>query len=248
MIALLSFDDEYVAPFILKAFTHLGRYKRLCETHPKILDDLLPICKDFALIGTPKQAKHAIRCIYVNTQNSDDEPCHDIFNEIVETFKTTLNSTNINYRTAIVCLGHIAYNLPQKFLTQIKNLIARKIVKELLIKDVAENRQNLPEDEWCNENDLPEETRCKIEALKTMARWLLGLKNDVLSAQKTFRMLNAFIKQNGDLLEQGRLSAAEMSWLRLAAGKAMLKICEQKGVGDQFTAEQFYNLSTLMVR
>ena len=26
----------------------------------------------------------------------------------------------------------------------------------------------------------------------------------------------------------------------------MLKICEQKGVGDQFTADQFYSLSLLM--
>lgn len=38
-----------------------------------------------------------------------------------------------------------------------------------------------------------------------------------------------------------------MAHLRLAAGAAMLKICEQKGVGDQFTADQFYNLSHLMV-
>lgn len=37
-----------------------------------------------------------------------------------------------------------------------------------------------------------------------------------------------------------------MAHLRLAAGAAMLKICEQKGVGDQFTSEQFYNLSLLM--
>lgn len=49
------------------------------------------------------------------------------------------------------------------------------------------------------------------------------------------------------VLQQGQLSRAEMSHLRLAAGVAMLKICEQKGVGDQFTAEQFYNLSQLMV-
>lgn len=73
------------------------------------------------------------------------------------------------------------------------------------------------------------------------------MKKDVLSAQKTFRMLNVFVKQKGDLLNQGKLSSAEMSWLRLSAGKAMLKICEQKGVGDQFNAEQFYNLSHLMV-
>ena len=42
-------------------------------------------------------------------------------------------------------------------------------------------------------------------------------------------------------------SQAECSWLRLAAGCAMLKICEQKGVGDVYTLEQFYNLSQLVV-
>jgi len=103
------------------------------------------------------------------------------------------------------------------------------------------------DDVWCREDALPEETRCRVEGMKTMARWLLGLKGDVLSAQKTFRMLNAFITQKGDLLSSGRLSQAEMSWLRLAAGCAMLKICEQKGVGDQYSVEQFYNLSQLMV-
>lgn len=41
-------------------------------------------------------------------------------------------------------------------------------------------------------------------------------------------------------------SPHEMSHLRLAAGASMLKICEQKGVGDQFTAEQFINLSRLI--
>lgn len=99
---------------------------------------------------------------------------------------------------------------------------------------------------WCSEEDLPEETRCKVEGLKAMARWLLGLKQDTASAQKTFRMLTAFILHKGDLLQSGRLSRAEMSWLRLSAGCAMLKVCEQKGVGDQYTAEQFYNLSQLM--
>lgn len=42
-------------------------------------------------------------------------------------------------------------------------------------------------------------------------------------------------------------SKAEMSWLRLSAGCSMLKICEQKGVGDQYSPEQFYNLAQLMI-
>ena len=77
-------------------------------------------------------------------------------------------------------------------------------------------------------------------------RWLLGLKTDEMAAQKTFRMLNAIIENKGDLLEEGKPTVAEKAWLRLSAGCAMLKICEQKGVGDQFTTEQFYNLSKLV--
>ncbi|XP_053680344.1 sister chromatid cohesion protein PDS5 homolog B [Anopheles nili] len=259
MIGLLSFGESYVAPYVLKAFTYLGRYKALIESHPAILKELAPLCKEFAIVGTPKQAKHAIRCMFVNTQTGSagsgndlqgsgtDLTSIDIFPEIVEGLKQTLHPQSEHYRTAIVTLGHIAYNLPEKFHVQIKNIISRKIVKELLVKETADGRTNVPSKEWCDEQELPEETRCKVEGLKTMARWLLGLKKDVVSAQKTFRMLNAFISKKGDLLEQGgALSAAEKSWLRLSAGKAMLKICEQKGVGDQFIAEQFYNLSQLM--
>ena len=79
-----------------------------------------------------------------------------------------------------------------------------------------------------------------------MARWLIGLKNDVMSAQKTFRMLTAFIQHRGDLFDGGRIGRTEMAWLRLSAGIAMLKICEQKGVGDQFTVDQFYSLALLI--
>ncbi len=42
-------------------------------------------------------------------------------------------------------------------------------------------------------------------------------------------------------------SPAERAWFRLAAGCAMIKISEQKGVGDRYNLEQFYMLSTLFV-
>jgi hypothetical protein len=52
-----------------------------------------------------------------------------------------------------------------------------------------------------------------MEGMKMMARWLLGLKDDndndknhsvTISAQKTFRMLNAVVCTKGDLLEEGK--------------------------------------------
>ncbi|XP_014204642.1 sister chromatid cohesion protein PDS5 homolog B-A isoform X2 [Copidosoma floridanum] len=242
LVQFLELDDEMVAPLVLSIFTFLGKYKPLCEVSPEIMEQLLPICKTYSESGTTKQAKQAVRCLFVNMINSHDQ----IFPEIIETIKNNLTPTSENYRTAIVALGHIAYNLPEKYHSHIKSMVSRKIVKELLVKESPEQQPEI-EGDWCREDELPEETRCRLEGLKCMARWLLGLKDDVLSAQKTFRMLNAFVMNKGDLLQQGRLSKAEMSWLRLQAGCSMLKICEQKGVGDQYTAEQFYNLSQLML-
>lgn len=259
MTALLSYNKNYTSSYVLNAFTHLGRYKPLASAYPEILDDLVPVCKDFALNGFPKEAKHAVRCIFVNTQTIDgvemindvhqNEPnVHPVFNVIVDALRNTLSVKYDRFCTKIVTLGHIAYNMPQAFAVPIKNMIARRIVKDLLIQGVQESRDCLlPEDDWCEQDELPDDTQCKLMALKTMARWLLGLKTDEHAAQKTFRMLIAFINQRGDLLEQNRLCAAEKSWLRLIAACSMLKICEQKGVGDQYTAEQFYHLSQLMV-
>ncbi|XP_037953062.1 sister chromatid cohesion protein PDS5 homolog B-B [Teleopsis dalmanni] len=255
MISLLSYEEEYAAPLILKAFSHLGRYKPLAEDNSLILEELAPICKDFAISGTPKQAKHAVRCIFINSQTvplvdittATAPTVHPIFTEIIESFRTTLVPDCDQRQTKVVTLGHIAYNMPQAFMTSIKNMIARRIVKELLIKGVEEDRDCvLPDGDWCSEEDLPYDTRCKLDGLKTMARWLLGLRTDEQAAQRTFRMLTAFINQRGDLLEQNRLCPAEKSWLRLGAACAMLKVCEQKGVGDQYSTEQYFNLSQLM--
>ncbi|KAI4466781.1 androgen induced inhibitor of proliferation as3 / pds5-related [Holotrichia oblita] len=244
LMELLHLEDPSIAPLVLSVFTFLGKYKCLYEQFPDIMDTLAPICKNFAETGSPKQAKGAIRCIFVNMPDLHDT----LFPAILESAKTNLCPDSPHYRTAIVTLGHIAFNVPEKCKVQIKNIVSRKIVKELLVKEARQTENNNHDTElWCAEEDLPEETRCKIEGLKAMARWLLGLKQDTASAQKTFRMLNAFISHKGDLLQSGRLSQAEMSWLRLSAGCAMLKVCEQKGVGDQYTAEQFYNLSQLMI-
>lgn len=260
MIALLAFDHEFIAPNIFKALTHLGKYKPLIESHSEIIEQLAPICKWMAMSGNPKQSKHAIRCLYVNSQcqvDDSEEKAHIketkemidvIFSEIVDSLSSSLTPDNEKYRTAIVCLGHIAYNMPERFNIQLKNIVARRIVKDLLIKEVPENRDETPDTNWCDEEVLSEEVKCRIEGLKTVARWLIGLKDNEMAAKKTFRMLSAFIKTKGDVLTQRNLTSCEMSWLRLSAGKAMLKICEQKGVGDEYNAEQFYTLSTLMVR
>ena len=35
--------------------------------HPELLNQLVTICKGFIKNGTPKQAKHAVKCLHMNT-------------------------------------------------------------------------------------------------------------------------------------------------------------------------------------
>lgn len=95
----------------------------LDEQFPEMMDTLAPICKELAETGTPKQAKGAIRCIYVNLP----ELHNTLFPSILETIKENLNPDSPHYRTAIVSLGHIAYNVPDICKVQIKNIVSRKV-------------------------------------------------------------------------------------------------------------------------
>ncbi len=237
---LFSSTKEFVAPLLLNILSFIGKHKPINEKFPDLHEKLKKICLQFIGLGTPKEAKQAIKCLYLNTTENIEE----VFSAVLEKIKENLNGEkNKLYLTAIVALGHLAFYLPDKFPAQIKNLVSRKIVKELVMKDHTAPRGGT--EEWCPMEDLCLETQCKLEGFKMMSRWLLGLKTDEVTAQKTFRMLKAVIESGGDLLEEKKPNPAEKSWLRLGAGCAMLKICEQKGVGDQITAKQFYHLSKL---
>ena len=241
LLTMLGHTADYVAPLVLNILSFVGKHKPISESFSDLQAILGKICVEFIKLGTPKQAKQAIRCMYMNTTENQEK----VFSDILEVIKENLNGEKGKYYlTAIVALGHLAQQLPDKFPVQIKNLVSRKIVKELVMKDLTPARGG--EETWCAQEELCLETQCKLEGLKMMGRWLLGLKSDEVAAQKTYRMLNAIIENGGDLLEEGKPNPAEKSWLRLSAGCAMLKISEQKGVGDQFTTEQFYTLAKLV--
>jgi len=243
LLTMLGNSADYVAPLVLHILSFIGKHKPINESFPDLQKILGQICAQFIKLGTPKQAKQAVKCMFMNTKTENQEK---VFSDILEVIKENLSGEKGKYYlTAIVALGHLAFHLPDKFPVQIKNLVSRKIVKELVMKDMTPARGG--EEQWTNDQgELCLETQCKLQGLKMMARWLLGLKNDEVAAQKTYRMLNAIIENGGDLLEEGKPNPAEKSWLRLSAGCAMLKISEQKGVGDQFTSEQFYTLAKLV--
>lgn len=247
LIKLLSNDNltsERVSS-ILQALTYIGKVKPIGLHHGSLMEELVPQCQNMLVTGTPRQGKMAVRCLFVNMKESAR---NHTFAQVVEALRANLDPAHTSYCTAIVALGHIAYVLPEEFKYDMKAIISQKIVKELLVNPRRTYDDHLKNsDRWCDEADLPEITRCMVHGMKATVRWLMGLKSDYKSAAKTFKMLTAFVETGGTFINaEVPFSDSEKAWLRLAAGSCMLKICEQKGVGDQFTAVQFCSLAKLM--
>ena len=58
----------------------LGKKTPLHEEFSDILEHLVPICKSFIKGGTSKQAKHAVKCLYINTASADESVFAGKFN------------------------------------------------------------------------------------------------------------------------------------------------------------------------
>jgi sister-chromatid-cohesion protein PDS5 len=136
MLTYLSLKGDSIAPLTLSALAFVGKHKPLGDAFPDLMDALVPICQEFVTNGTPKQAKQAIKCLYANTTASSQDA---VFAELLESIKTNMEpEREEKYLTSIVALGHLALNLPDKFPVHVKNLVSRKIVKELLMQDKGE--------------------------------------------------------------------------------------------------------------
>lgn len=61
-------------------FIHIFFILSSGELYPDLASVLIPICQRFAESGSPKQAKHAVRCLHTNCTSDSD----DVFERILE--------------------------------------------------------------------------------------------------------------------------------------------------------------------
>ncbi|KAF8783022.1 Sister chromatid cohesion protein PDS5 like protein [Argiope bruennichi] len=200
---------------------------------------LQPLLERFIENGTVKQAKHAVNCLNVMITNKER-----VFGQIIDRLKTSLTLQSEYFRTALVSLGHIALVCPDMFGMQIKSIVSKVVVKDLLMVDFEITRPDNAM--WVDFDLLPEETKVKVEGMKMIVRWLLGLKSAAQSGVSTLRLLTTVILHRGDLMEKGHVSPAERSWLRLTAASCMLKLCQEPNYAEVITQEQFQVLALVI--
>uniref|UniRef100_A0A6I8NHT6 PDS5 cohesin associated factor A n=1 Tax=Ornithorhynchus anatinus TaxID=9258 RepID=A0A6I8NHT6_ORNAN len=200
----------------------------------RILVTLIPILHQKAKRGTPHQAKQAVHCIHAIFSNKEVQLA-----QIFEPLSRSLNAdVPEQLITPLVSLGHISMLAPDQFASPMKSVVANFIVKDLLMNDRSTGEKNGKL--WSPDEEVSPEVLAKVQAIKLLVRWLLGMKNNQSkSANSTLRLLSAMLVSEGDLTEQKRISKSDMSRLRLAAGSAIMKLAQEPCYHEIITPEQF---------
>ncbi|CAM9528228.1 sister chromatid cohesion protein PDS5 homolog B isoform X1 [Lampetra fluviatilis] len=239
LLHCLKMEDEKVSEAALQIFRNTGH--KIETDFPQIRSALIPVLQQKAKKGTAQQAKHSIHCIFTIFSNRDTQ-----FAQIFEPLSKSLDANNPEQLTTpLVSIGHMAMLAPEQFAGPMKAMVANFIVKDLLMNDRFPGKKMTKL--WTPDEEVSPETNAKIQAIKLMVRWLLGMRNNQSkSGTSTLRLLSALIHSDGDLTEQGKISKSDMSRLRLAAGCAMLKLAQEPCYHEIITLEQ-YQLCALVI-
>ncbi|XP_040822178.1 sister chromatid cohesion protein PDS5 homolog A [Ochotona curzoniae] len=232
LLQCLRMEDDKVAEAAIQIFRNTGH--KIETDLPQIRSTLIPILHQKAKRGTPHQAKQAVHCIHAIFSNKEVQLA-----QIFEPLSRSLNAdVPEQLITPLVSLGHISMLAPDQFASPMKSVVANFIVKDLLMNDRSSGEKNGKL--WSPDEEVSPEVLAKVQAIKLLVRWLLGMKNNQSkSANSTLRLLSAMLVSEGDLTEQKRISKSDMSRLRLAAGSAIMKLAQEPCYHEIITPEQF---------
>ncbi|XP_036438967.1 sister chromatid cohesion protein PDS5 homolog A isoform X3 [Colossoma macropomum] len=232
LLQCLKMEDDKVAEAAIQIFRNTGQ--KIESELPQIRSTLIPILHQKAKRGTPHQAKQAVHCIHAIFHNKEVQLA-----QIFEPLSRSLNAdVPEQLITPLVSLGHISMLAPDQFASPMKSIVANFIVKDLLMNDRSVGSKNGRL--WTADDEVSPEVLAKVQAIKLLVRWLLGMKNNQSkSANSTLRLLSAMLVSEGDLTEQKKICKSDMSRLRLAAGSAILKLAQEPCYHDIITPEQF---------
>ena len=99
-------EKSFFGIFITHSPTTSSKKTPLHEEFSDILEHLVPICKSFIKNGTSKQAKHAVKCLYINTASTDESVFADVLEIVTQNLSDGVTARGESYKTAIVSLGN----------------------------------------------------------------------------------------------------------------------------------------------
>ncbi|KAJ7363327.1 Sister chromatid cohesion protein PDS5 A [Desmophyllum pertusum] len=241
LLVFLKNKDQEIVDLSLKMLALTG--DGIEKVNKSLANYYHPVLSKLALKGTPCQAKHSLRSI-AKISAASSQPFDRVFSNLVSSLRYECPLL----LTSLTALGEIAVLAPALFETERPAIVRDFVVKELLVKDRGEAADSdESESAWCEDRNVTQETQAKIKGIHLLVKWLRGREgNQKSSAQPVLRMLDTMLLHKGDLQNQGCVSAADCSRLRLAAACGIIKIAQELHYIDCITLENFQQISLVM--
>lgn len=189
-----------------------------------IQNSMIKLCSE----GSPNQAKFAV--YYIHRAVKDPE-------QVLQRILTKIKDKSLNFeekdrlQTSVTVLGLIALLQPTLITNRIaKDVISKFLIREIITKDWSSSgapQKAKKSRHWEEVHKLSIEIQIKLRTLKAVTRWLVGCQNrEESGTSAVIRLLSDIIVKEGDLQEQGMISNAEKSHMRLKAATCLLKLGE----------------------
>lgn len=249
LLVFLKNKDQAIVDDALKMLALTG--SGIQKVNKSLASYYHPVLSKLALKGTPHQAKFSLRSIAKISPSSSLA-----FDRVFSNLVSSLRYDCPLLLTTLTSLGEIALLAPAVFETQRPAIVRDFVVKELLMKDRSEAADSDDsESTWCEDRNVTHETQAKVKGIRLLVKWLKGHNNgEELCSRPVFktyiqpvlRLLDSLLASKGDLQQQGNVSAADCSRLRLAAACGIIKIAQEPLCIEFITLEIFQKLSLVM--
>ncbi|XP_015769541.1 PREDICTED: sister chromatid cohesion protein PDS5 homolog A-B-like [Acropora digitifera] len=249
LLVFLKNKDQAIVDDALKMLALTG--SGIQKVNKSLASYYHPVLSKLALKGTPHQAKFSLRSMAKISPSSSLA-----FDRVFSNLVSSLRFDCPLLLTTLTSLGEIALLAPAVFETQRPAIVRDFVVKELLMKDRSEGvDSDDSESTWCEDRNVTHETQAKVKGIRLLVKWLKGHNNgEELCSRPVFktyiqpvlRLLDSLLASKGDLQQQGNVSAADCSRLRLAAACGIIKIAQEPLCIEFITLEIFQKLSLVM--
>ncbi|KAI9596122.1 armadillo-type protein [Syncephalis fuscata] len=240
-------------------------YPEMIPLEQSTMEYLLNKCR----FGTVKEAKKSA-ILLAHSFNEFATAARQTFIEasrVVLTIKHEIHTLDPENSEALLprlsALRTLALYLPEQFASS-SQVLVRFIVKEIIMKDNVQHKITTGETEdWIEFDDLSITTQCKILGMKVLVNRLCGLVEDETAedlVQPVLRLLFSVLskedRQEGEEEEEEKeeeattkvvmAAAIHRSWIRLTAGKLLLRLCRHSKYDAMILNNEFRQLALVL--
>lgn len=243
LMLFLTNDDREIVERTLSILQNV--MTEIEEVDKALSGSFQPVLTKLITQGSCKQAKYSVRCLKMLTKSSST-----VLERLIKNLLDKLNFkvSSQQLRCTLAALAELALLAPAIFEANHTKVITDFAVKQILLVDKEKtSKARESDDEWGPESSISDETLTKIEAIKLLTRWLLGMVNKhTENGKPVLRLLTTLLNNDGDLQNEGKISAKNRSHLRLAASLGLLKIVQNTKYVDVITLEQYQQLALVV--